>query len=106
MSILDVLVKQGILETKDLSSIKVKSGDSDEDVEEDGEEDELVAIKPKAKSTKPAVQEKIVWPKRSIKIDLPIVIFDIIQKIKKNGFDAYIVGGCLRDLILKREVND
>jgi tRNA nucleotidyltransferase/poly(A) polymerase len=41
-----------------------------------------------------------------IKIDLPIVIFDIIQKIKKNGFDAYIVGGCLRDLILKREVND
>jgi tRNA nucleotidyltransferase/poly(A) polymerase len=39
-------------------------------------------------------------------IDLPLVIFDIIEKIKQNGFEAYIVGGCLRDLLLKREIND
>ncbi|MBN2093799.1 MAG: type II/IV secretion system protein [Candidatus Zambryskibacteria bacterium] len=34
MSILDVLVKQGVIETKDLSSIKIKKSDSEEDVED------------------------------------------------------------------------
>jgi len=41
-----------------------------------------------------------------ISLSIPIVIFDVIEKLKLNGFEAYIVGGCLRDLILKREIND
>lgn len=41
-----------------------------------------------------------------ISLSIPIVIFDVIEKLKLNGFEAYIVGGCLRDLVLKREIND
>jgi tRNA nucleotidyltransferase (CCA-adding enzyme) len=43
---------------------------------------------------------------KAIKLALPKVVFDIIEKLKANGFEAYIVGGCLRDLILKRTIND
>ncbi len=39
-------------------------------------------------------------------LSIPNVIFDIIEKLKKKGFETYIVGGCLRDLMLKREIND
>lgn len=37
---------------------------------------------------------------------IPKVIFDIIKKLNSSGFEAYIVGGCLRDLMLKRNIND
>lgn len=50
---------------------KVVSDETDEDEEED-----VTPIQPKAKATKPAVQEKIVWPKRTIKIDLPIELLN------------------------------
>jgi len=43
---------------------------------------------------------------KTIKLALPKVVFDIIEKLKTNGFQAYIVGGCLRDLILGRDVYD
>jgi tRNA nucleotidyltransferase (CCA-adding enzyme) len=43
---------------------------------------------------------------KTIKLALPKVVFDIIEKLKTNGYEAYIVGGCLRDLILGREIND
>lgn len=39
-------------------------------------------------------------------LSIPNVIFDIIEKLNKKGFETYIVGGCLRDLMLKREIND
>ncbi len=32
--------------------------------------------------------------------DLPTSVKNIIKTIKKNGFEAYIVGGCVRDLLL------
>lgn len=40
------------------------------------EEEEEEALAPAAKSDKPKVQEKIVWPKRSIKIDLPLELLN------------------------------
>jgi tRNA nucleotidyltransferase (CCA-adding enzyme) len=43
---------------------------------------------------------------KAIKLALPRVVFDIIEKLKTNGYEAYIVGGCLRDLILERPIND
>lgn len=42
----------------------------------------------------------------NIKIDLPIPVFEIIKKLKAHKFEAYVVGGCLRDLLLKRDIND
>ena len=50
---------------------KAVSDETNEDEEEDA-----TPIQPKAKTTKPAVQEKIVWPKRTIKIDLPIELLN------------------------------
>jgi len=37
---------------------------------------------------------------------IPKEIQSIMQKIKEAHFDAYLVGGCVRDLILGREVRD
>jgi len=33
-------------------------------------------------------------------------VVDIINHLKKNGFEAYLVGGCIRDLLLKRSPKD
>src|ERR1700758_3964896 len=30
----------------------------------------------------------------------------IVQTLRQNGFQAYLVGGCVRDLLLKREPAD
>ncbi len=40
------------------------------------------------------------------KICLPEAVKHIIQTIEKAGFEAYAVGGCIRDSILNREPND
>ena len=37
---------------------------------------------------------------------IPKFIVDILNKIEKAGFEAYIVGGSVRDLLMKREVKD
>ncbi len=42
----------------------------------------------------------------NIVVGLPKEVFRIISKLKEAEFDAYIVGGCLRDLLLEREIND
>jgi tRNA nucleotidyltransferase/poly(A) polymerase len=39
-------------------------------------------------------------------LSIPNAIFDIIEKLNKKGFETYIVGGCLRDLMLRRDIND
>ena len=41
-----------------------------------------------------------------MKIKLPENVNFIISKLKENGFDAYAVGGCIRDSLLGREPND
>lgn len=41
-----------------------------------------------------------------MKIKLPENVNLIISTLKENGFDAYAVGGCIRDSLLGREPND
>lgn len=37
---------------------------------------------------------------------IPVTTIKIIQAIEKAGYEAYIVGGCVRDLLMDREPND
>ena len=37
---------------------------------------------------------------------LPQSVSMIIDKLEYNGFEAYIVGGCVRDSILGKKPND
>ncbi len=37
---------------------------------------------------------------------IPIKVNDIIEELMKHGFEAYAVGGCVRDMVLKREPED
>ena len=37
---------------------------------------------------------------------IPKYIQNIIKKLEKAGFEAYVVGGCVRDLLLYREPKD
>ena len=41
-----------------------------------------------------------------IKTDIPEEILNIAEKLRKAGFAAYLVGGCVRDLLIGREPND
>ena len=41
-----------------------------------------------------------------MKINLPADVKMIIDRIEKQGFSAYAVGGCVRDAILQKEPND
>ncbi|MCR5624809.1 MAG: CCA tRNA nucleotidyltransferase [Lachnospiraceae bacterium] len=40
------------------------------------------------------------------RIKMPDDVISIIKTLNKAGFEAYAVGGCVRDCLLKREVND
>ena len=40
------------------------------------------------------------------KIELPKNVKFIINKFKENGFESYAVGGCVRDSLINRKVND
>jgi len=40
------------------------------------------------------------------KITFPQYIRDIIKKLKKAGFEAFIVGGCVRDLLMNKDPKD
>ena len=37
---------------------------------------------------------------------LPEYILEIIQKINDIGYEAYVVGGCVRDYLLDRPIHD
>jgi len=37
---------------------------------------------------------------------IPKEVKSIIEQLQKSGFEAYIVGGCVRDLLMEREPND
>lgn len=39
-------------------------------------------------------------------IEIPEKVAQILQKLHENGYEAYAVGGCVRDSILGREPND
>lgn len=41
-----------------------------------------------------------------MRIQLPPDVATIIRKLQEHGYDAYAVGGCIRDSILGREPND
>ncbi len=44
--------------------------------------------------------------KKKMRIVLPVNVNRIIQTLEKNGYEAFAVGGCVRDSILGREPND
>ena len=41
-----------------------------------------------------------------IKINMPEGARNIIRELKEHGFEAYVVGGCVRDALLGREAHD
>jgi len=41
-----------------------------------------------------------------LELKIPQEVLDIIQKLKNRGFQAYIVGGCVRDLLRKEKPKD
>ena len=41
-----------------------------------------------------------------MKAILPKEVKEVVSKLIKAGFEAYVVGGCVRDLFLKKEPND
>ena len=43
---------------------------------------------------------------KSIQMELPKDVADIIHTLEKAGYEAYAVGGCVRDRILGREPQD
>jgi len=43
---------------------------------------------------------------KNIKILIPSRVQFIIHELERNGFEGYVVGGCVRDSILKGEIND
>src|SRR3989344_3687781 len=40
------------------------------------------------------------------KIKIPKPVLSVVQKLQNSGFDAYIVGGCVRDLLLGKKPKD
>ena len=41
-----------------------------------------------------------------IQMNIPWYVQEILEKLEKAGFEAYIVGGCVRDLLLSKIVKD
>lgn len=41
-----------------------------------------------------------------MKYNIPKEARSVLNRLKKAGFEAYLVGGCVRDLIIKRETKD
>ncbi len=41
-----------------------------------------------------------------MKFEIPVSTQKVIAELEKRGFEAYTVGGCLRDTLLKKEPND
>ena len=41
-----------------------------------------------------------------MKIQIPAHAQEILEKLNEHGYEAYIVGGCVRDMMLGREPGD
>lgn len=46
------------------------------------------------------------WRGHRIIMQLPEEIKNILEKLKKAGYEGYVVGGCVRDLLMKRDPKD
>ena len=44
--------------------------------------------------------------KSNLKIEIPSGANEIIHSLQNNGYEAFLVGGCVRDSILKRPIHD
>jgi tRNA nucleotidyltransferase (CCA-adding enzyme) len=40
------------------------------------------------------------------KEQIPLIVIKTLEKLEENGFEAFLVGGCVRDLILEKEPKD
>ena len=38
------------------------------------------------------------------KIDIPNLLIDILIKLQENGYRPYLVGGCVRDFFLNKQI--
>lgn len=43
---------------------------------------------------------------KQLKIEIPSGANEIIHTLQEKGYEAYLVGGCVRDSILKRSIHD
>lgn len=43
---------------------------------------------------------------KQLKIKIPYGANEIIHTLQEKGYEAYLVGGCVRDSILKRPIHD
>ena len=39
-------------------------------------------------------------------LNIPNKVYDILTELRRGGFDAYVVGGCVRDLLMSRKPDD
>ena len=39
-------------------------------------------------------------------LNIPNKVYDILEELRRGGFDAYVVGGCVRDLLMSRKPDD
>ena len=39
-------------------------------------------------------------------MSIPKYVSDVLNRLEENGFSAYVVGGCVRDYLLGRPIND
>ena len=39
-------------------------------------------------------------------LDLPTEVIDVVNTLKNKGFEAYLIGGCVRDILLERKPRD
>lgn len=46
------------------------------------------------------------YPMKQAKYDIPLTITEVLEQLESSGFEAYLVGGCVRDLIIGREPKD
>ena len=44
--------------------------------------------------------------KSELKIEIPSGANEIIHTLQNNGYEAFLVGGCVRDSILQRPIHD
>ena len=44
--------------------------------------------------------------KSELKIEIPSGANEIIHTLQNNGYEAFLVGGCVRDSILQKQIHD
>ena len=49
-----------------------------------------------------------MWYNKSMNyfLNIPNKVYDILEELRRGGFDAYVVGGCVRDLLMSRKPDD